>query len=239
MAWQRHGVTKLTLLNICKLYSKCALFLICIRSMHAKYRHSITFWLWRCVCTRGREIADWNRTHVSWACLWFEKYAAKLRLAIVTSCSTSIGISRTPLLIAVLNGLCDRLGDNDRSTENRGLMQEPLLDSGGSGLNGISTIGLGERCGLKSLFERKTLWIGHGAFFDIVDWCSHLNFTMSSTSMESETELDLVRMNNCKSRNLIAIDYVFWRNFKSKMTKPRAHRLFHSALVKLLGIFLN
>lgn len=79
------------------------------------------------------------------------------RLTVVTSCSTSIGISRTPLLIAVLNGLCERRGDNDRSTEYRGLMHEPLLAVSGSGLNGISTIGLGERCGLNSLFDRNTL----------------------------------------------------------------------------------
>lgn len=81
-----------------------------------------------------------------------------------------MGISRTPLLITVLNGLCDRLGDNDRSTEYRGLMHDPLLVDSASGLNGISIIGLGERCGIKSLlFDRNTLWIGHGAFLDIVE----------------------------------------------------------------------
>lgn len=91
-----------------------------------------------------------------------------MRLDIVTSCSTSIGISRTPLFTAVLNGLCERLGDSDRSTEYRGLIQEPLVAVSGSGLKGISTIGDGERCGLKSLFDLKTLWIGQGAFLDIL-----------------------------------------------------------------------
>lgn len=66
---------------------------------------------------------------------------------IFTSCSTSIGISRTPLFKPLLNGLCDRLGDSERSIDDgyRGLMQAPLFAVSGSGLKGISTIGLGDR----------------------------------------------------------------------------------------------
>lgn len=96
-----------------------------------------------------------------------------------TSCSTSIGISRTPLFSDELNGLWDRLGDNERSTDdgNRGPTLDPLLvlfAVSGSGLNGISTIGLGDRCACKSLCwgVRNTLCTGH--FFDMIsgfrDW---------------------------------------------------------------------
>lgn len=105
-----------------------------------------------------------------------------------TSCSTSIGISRTPLFNGELNGLWDRLGDNERSTDdgNRGpMLDDPLLllfAVSGSGLNGISTIGLGDRCVFKSFCccARNTLCIGHGAFFDMISI-----FVIESNQIES------------------------------------------------------
>lgn len=58
------------------------------------------------------------------------------------------------LVMVGLNGLIERRGDNERSTDvfirsgcGGGLIECPLLDGivSESGLNGISTIGLGER----------------------------------------------------------------------------------------------
>lgn len=94
---------------------------------------------------------------------------------VCTSCSTSIGISRMPLFTAELNGLCDRLGDNERSIEGYridggGLNGLPLIVVSGSGLKGISTIGLGDRCGIFSIFcDRYTpLRMGHAVFLDMM-----------------------------------------------------------------------
>lgn len=92
-----------------------------------------------------------------------------------TSCCTSIGISRTRLLMVGLNGLIDRRGDKERSRDvfirngcGGGLIGCPLLLVSGSGLKGISTIGLGDRRGVNSAWngERNMpLLTGHGVFF--------------------------------------------------------------------------
>lgn len=122
-----------------------------------------------------------------------ERYGSKERTSFFfTSCSTSIGISRTPLFRPLLNGLCDRRGDNDRSIDDgyRGLMQAPLLAVSGSGLNGISTIGLGDRWWLNSLWfcDRNTLWIGHGVFLDIF-FCSFYFYSIANPCLNARMNI--------------------------------------------------
>lgn len=152
-----------------------------------------------------------------------------------TSCSTSIGISRTPLFIGELNGLWDRLGDNERSTDdgNRGPTVDPLLvlfAVSGSGDSGISTIGLGDRCECKSLCccVRNTLCIGH--FFDMISI-----FVIESSQIElnptSITKLDKREFSqyvDLRTKNETTTTTTTTKNDKKTKRKFRAFKLIQS-----------